>query len=278
MDCNMEYEVRRRMSQYRKRKWQGVGILVLAIAYLYYTNFNVDYRVRWIVGGIPYFLLVLSIFFTYAILAAVSIVVIRSGGIQISRILTDECDPFLYEACLNSSRIWMFKDRVVCNRAMAQYYQGNFEAAWQTLQRVQVKKLKGSFKINYYMILSSLYFRNGMGGKVRELEEAYRLSMKSGRRNRREQKFFQMLCAGNNYHRAMENRDYESAFRFVQERKTLSFSMNHTWNEVGLVMMESRIFLGLGEKESARLKLQYVMDKGGRLYYVKEAEEILAGL
>lgn len=278
MDYNLEYEAGKRMSACRKRKWQGAGILALAVIYLLYLDFGVDYRVSWMIGGISYSLLVLSVLLVYVMLAAASILVMRSSGVQLNRILADECDPFLYEACLNRARIWFYKDRAACSRAMALYYQGNFDAAWNVFQGIQVQKLRGGFKINYYIILSALYFRNGMGERVRELEEAYRLSMRSGRKHRRERKFFQMLCAGNNYQRAMENQDYESAYRFAQERRELNSRAACTWSEVGFAMWEAKIYLGLGEKESARLKLRYVIDKGGRLYYVKEAEELLAGL
>lgn len=275
MDYNIEYEAKRRLAQCRKNKWTGVGVLALAIVYLLYMQFVVIDRVGWFIGGWSCFLIELSIFLVYGLLAAAAFFIMRSRRAVISSIMTDECDPFLYEACLNNARIWSFRDRAVCNRALAQYYQGNFEAAWNTFHQIQAGKLRGGFKANYYMVLSALYFRNGMGGQVRELEEACRISMKSGRGRQREQRYFQMLCTGNNYLRAMENQDYESAFRFVQERRALGFPANRTWNEVGFAMWEARIYLGLGEKESARLKLQYVIDKGGRMYYVEEARKAL---
>ena len=46
----------------------------------------------------------------------------------------------------------------------------------------------------------------------------------------------------------------------------------------GFYFKEAEIYLGLGEKESARLKLEYVTEKGGRLFYVQEARQMLEGM
>ncbi len=275
MDYSIEFEARRRLAQFRRQKWLGAAVLALAVIYLLHMEFAAAAEVRWFVGGFSYFLIEVSIFLVYGLLAVAALFIMRSAAAQFGRIMTDECDPFLYEACLNNARIWSFKDRAACNRALAQYYQGNFDASLNTLQGIQVRKLRGAFKANYYTIMSALYFRNGIGARVRELEESYRVSMKSGRGSRREQKYFRMLCAGNNYLRAMENQDYKSAFRFVQERRELGFPANRTWNEVGFSMWEAKIYLKMGERESAGLKLQYVIEKGGRMYYVEEARKAL---
>lgn len=122
--------------------------------------------------------------------------------------------------------------------------------------------------------MSSLYFRRGMGQQVRELEEAYRKTAQ----NKMENKNFQILCASNNLTRALENKDYTAAFRFLQERIELNGNLSQTWTKVGFYFKEAEIYLGLGEKESARLKLEYVTEKGGRLFYVQEARQMLEGM
>ena len=55
--------------------------------------------------------------------------------------------------------------------------------------------------------------------RAAELEQSYRAGIK--KKSKREQMYFRMLCAGNNLYRAMENKDYESAFRFWQKERNM---------------------------------------------------------
>lgn len=87
-----------------------------------------------------------------------------------------------------------------------------------------------------------------------------------------------MLCAGNNLTRALENQDYLAAFGFLCKRMELNGNTVRPWMKVNCAMKEAQIYLGLGEKESARLCLDYVVAKGGRMRCVQEAEQILAGM
>lgn len=275
MEYNTGPAVNQVMAEYYKRKWTGVGICAAAIIYLIYLGiFRMDYRISLVVGGFASFLLTLSVFVIYIMLAALAIFMLRYAARAISETLSEACDPYLYESCLNRLTVLFYKDRLTCNYALAQYYQGDFDRAWDTLRRVNIYKLKGSFKLNYYILLSALYFKRGMGGHVAELEQAYR----SGIRNKREQKYFRMLCAGNNFIRAMGNHDYDAAFRFLREREALNGNMSSQWQRIGYRMREAQIYAALGEKESAKLNLQYVLQNGGRIFYVREAERLLSEL
>ena len=74
----------------------------------------------------------------------------------------------------------------------------------------------GSFKktnrLNYYMLKSSLYFRFGMGDKVRELENEFqrRISSKQDAKN------MQILCAVNNLKRARATRTMNPPGGFIR--------------------------------------------------------------
>lgn len=275
MEYHIEPAVNQVMAKYYRRKWTGVGICAAAVIYLIYLEiYRMDYRISLVVGGFASFLLTISVFAVYLVLAAFAIFMMRYGARAISETLSEACDPYLYEACLNRLNILFYKDRLACNYALAQYYQGEFDRAWGTLQRINVYKLKGSFKLNYYILLSSLYFKRGMGGHVAELEQAYR----SGIRNKREQKYFRMLCAGNNFIRAMGNRDYDAAFRFLREREALNGNMCPRWQRIGYRIREAQLYAALGEKESAKLNLRYVLQNGGRIFYVREAEHLMSEL
>lgn len=273
MDYDMELKIRNVVSKYRKRKAVGCIIVILAILYLVYLGiFKMDYRVELVLGGWASFLLYLSVFAVYLVLAFAGLLAMVKAGEVIADVLADDCDPYLYEACLGRVSGAFYRDRTDCNRAMAVFYQGGFDRAFEILQRINVYKLKGGFRYNYYSLMSSIYFKRGLGMRVTELEQAYRTGMK---KNKRDQRYFQMLCLNNNILRAIENKDYKKAFEFLSELEKTGIRTARLWNKVGVGITEAKIYDALGEKESAALKLEYVIKNGGRLYYVGQAQEML---
>ncbi len=293
----MELEVKRRRAQFYRYQGVGLGICILAAVYLFYMIFGIDsYIIAWKFGNGIAILVTTSIGIVYALLVSIACLVIRMGSVRIAEILATECDPFLYEACIRKSSMALYKDRILCNIALAQHSQGNYDGAWETLQGINTHKLKGIFRANYYILLSAQYFQRGMGIQVHELEEAFRRSISrqtpyqqeyqrnlpagvSARtRRRRDWKYFEMLCAGNNLTRALENQDYGAASRFLHERMDLDGNTVRPWMRVNYAFKEAQIYLGLGEKESAKLSLQYVVSKGNRMWCVKEAQRLLESM
>lgn len=273
MDYDMELKIRNVISKYRKRKAVGYGIVILAVLYLVYLAiFKMDYRVDLVLGSWASFLLYLSVFVVYLVLAIGGLGIIATAGEVIANVLADDCDPYLYAACFDRVSGVFYRDRIDCNRAMAVFYQGEFDRAFEILQRINVYKLKGVFRYNYYSLMSSIYFKRGLGMHVTELEQAYRAGMK---KNKRDQRFFQMLCLDNNVLRAIENKDYKKAFEFLSGLEKTGIRTMRLFNKVGVSFDEARIYDALGEKESAALKLEYVIKNGGRLFCVGQAQEML---
>lgn len=288
----MELEVRRRRAQLYRYQGFGIGICILGAAYLFYMVFGIDsYIIAWRFGNGISTLVTASILIVYALIVAVGCLTLRMGALKIVEILATECDPFLYEACIRRSSMVLYKERILCNIALAQHCQGNFDRAWETLQEINPQKLKGIFRANYYILLSSQYFRRGMGMQVHELEEAFlrsilrqtRYRQMNGAsvgtdarlRKKRDWKYFEMLCAGNNLTRAIENQDYPAAYGFLHERMDLNGKFVRPWMKVNYALKEAQVYLGLGEKESAKLSLNYVVSKGNRMWCVQEAQRLL---
>lgn len=272
MENGIELEARRRVKEYRRRRMLGLGVALLTLIYIVYVlHLVLDDRMAWVFGHMAALCLFMGGFVTYIVLLIICRLILGSASEKLTSIMTAECDPFLYEACLMQLRPVFFRYQMKCNIGMAQYYQGNFEQAWATFKDIPGFKMKGIFKINYYMILSSLYFIRESGMEVSELEAAYQRSMK----NQRERKYFQLLCANNNLFRALENEDYTAAFHFLRERMELAGKVVHLWHHVIFSYYEAQIFKGMKEKESERLALKYVSEKGGRLYYAQEARKQL---
>ena len=256
MEKDIELKAGEIMRKYRQYKYISWGIVLLDIIFLIYmVVFKMDYRISYIVGGFASLLLTVSVFALYAVIAAAAVFVKWIGALKIDQALYEDCDPFVYEACLNKLRTLFYKERFACLHAMSQY------------------KLKGIYKLNYYIIMSAILFRRGEGMRAAELEQSYRARMKKN--NKREQMYFRILCAGNNMYRAMENKDYQSAFKFLEQRKENEGGKTRKWTLIGFSMWEARICKAMGDVESARQRLNYVISEGGRLVYVTEAENLL---
>lgn len=274
MERDTELRAGEIIKKYRTHKYISCGIIALDIVFLVYMFiFKMDYRINYIVGGFASLLLTVSVFALYAVIGAVAVLVEWLGAMKIHLALYEECDPFVYESCLNRLHPFFYKERFACLSAVARYYQGDFHGAEEILRNVNLYKLKGMYKVNYYIIMSSIFFKKGEGMRVAELEKSYRAGMKKN--NKKEQMYFRMLCACNNMYRAMENKDYQSAFRFLTERKELEEGKTRKWALIGFNMWEARVCAGMGDMESARLRLDYVIKDGGRLVYVAEARELL---
>lgn len=294
----MELEVKKRRAQLYRYQGAGFFICLLGAAYLLYMVSGIDsYVMAWRFGSGISALITASICIVYALIAAMACLVIRLGSVKIAEILATECDPFLYEACIRRNSMVLYKNRILCNIALAQHCQGNFDRAWETLQGINPRKLKGIFRANYYILLSDQYFKRGMGMQVHELEQAFLRSISrqtqyrqeyertngtaatdARLRRKRDWKYFEMLCAGNNLTRAIENQDYQSASRFLHERMDLNGNTVRPWMKVNYALKAAQIYKGLGEKESAKLSLNYVISKGNRMWCVQEAQRILAGM
>jgi len=292
----MELEVKKRRAQLYRYQAAGFFICILGAVYVFYMVFGIDsYVMAWRFGSVIFVLVTASVCIVYALIVAIDCLIIRLGSVKIAEILATECDPFLYEACICRSSMVFYKDRILCNIALAQHCQGNFDKSWETLQGINPRKLKGVFRANYYILLSAQYFKRGMGHKVHELEEAFGRSVsyrprswqgsrpENGgaaggtvwSRRKNDWRYFQILCAGNNLTRALKNQDYQAASRFLYEGQELNGNIIKPWMKVNYTFRQAQIYLGLGEKESAKLCLKYVLSKGNRMWAVSEAQRML---
>ncbi len=264
------------MKKYWVHTWISYAIVLLDIIFLIYmVVFKMDYRINYIIGGFAELLLIISVFALYGVIAAIAILVKWLGAVKIDMALYEECDPFVYEACLDRLHPLFYKERFAVLHAMARYYQGDEYTAEEILRNVNMYKLKGLYKLNYYILLSAISLKKGEGMRAAEFEKSYRRSLK---KSKKEQIFFKILCASNNLNRAMENEDYQSAFRFLSERKVLDSGKCRKWTYIGYSLFEAKIYAGIGDEKSARLNLNYVISEGGRLVYVKRAGELLQKL
>lgn len=263
-------EVDRRLRNYRLQRYLGAAGFALTALHLFFMLLNVG-RVFWITAYISLAVEISVIIAHFAVLVVLG-VVIRGAWVWIDGALYRGCDPYLMEACLYRTGEGRNRGNVKrLSLAMAQYYQGNFEQAWNTLQHVDPSGLKKNIRLNYYILRSSLCFRKDMAESVRELEDEFQSRIG----NKEDAKNMQLLCAANNMKRAYDNKDYRYAYQFLLEYNRLRGQADPGWNKVANAYWEGILDRKCGNLEGARAHLEYAAKNGGRLFFAEEAKNLL---
>lgn len=264
-------EVDKRVRRCRLRQWLGWAAYALVVVHLFYMIFGVFPMQAWMrpYGRGMTQLCVIALHFAVLFVLAL---VAKTGTTWIYGALQKECDPFLFEACVYHMGFMGNENLKRLNLAIAQYYQGNFQQAMDTIMHTDPSSFKKTNRLNYYALKSGLCFRFGMGDKVRELENEFqrRISGKQDTKN------MQLLCAMNNLKRARANKDYESAWRFYQEWLHLSDPVSQQlWSKVGRAWQQAVLEQDCGNEAGARAAFAYVEKYGNRLMFVKDAARFL---
>ena len=144
----MELEVKRRKAQIYIQQGIGVGIIVLAAVYLFYMTLRIEsYYLLMAFGRGVLFLTNISIGIVYILIVVIGALVMRFAAVRLHSILTKECDPYLYEACISGQSRLVFKDRLLVNLALAQHSQGDYERAWRMF--IELRGLSVPIIISY---------------------------------------------------------------------------------------------------------------------------------
>ncbi len=259
------HEIERRVRNYWIQRGLGIAGIVLVILHGLLLFVGLD-RVMWIWGytnGITR----LCIILIHYVIVQILIFAVRGAEVHISESLTKFCDPFLYEACLY--RIGGGTKKQL-NLALAQYYEGNFAQAWDTLSRISPEGLKKKYKYNYYMLKSALLFSQERSEEVRGLEDEFQRTIGG----REDTVYMQLLCASNNMKRALKNEDYTSAYGFLQDYIRLYPHDSQIWIKIGNAYWEGFLDYHCQNEIGANAHFSYVEKYGGKLFYVQEVKKI----
>lgn len=265
-------EVDRRVRRCRLRQWLGWAAYALVAIHLLWMILSSNFPVRLWVSGYKWDMLQICMIITHFAVLFILALVAKTGTTWIYGALQKECDPFLFEACVYHMGFMGNENLKRLNLAIAQYYQGNFQQAMDTIMHTDPSSFKKTNRLNYYALKSGLCFRFGIGDKVRELENEFqrRISGKQDTKN------MQLLCAMNNLKRARANKDYESAWRFYQEWLHLSDPVSQQlWSKVGRAWQQAVLEQDCGNEAGARAAFAYVEKYGNRLMFVKDAARFL---
>lgn len=265
-------EVDRRVRRCRLRQWLGWATYALVAIHLLWMILSSNFPVRLWVSGYKWDMLQICMIITHFAVLFILALVAKTGTTWIYGALQKECDPFLFEACVYHMGFMGNENLKRLNLAIAQYYQGNFQQAMDTIMHTDPSSFKKTNRLNYYALKSGLCIRFGMGDKVRELENEFqrRISGKQDTKN------MQLLCAMNNLKRARANKDYESAWCFYQEWLHLSDPVSQQlWSKVGRAWQQAVLEQDCGNEAGARAAFAYVEKYGNRLMFVKDAARFL---
>ena len=263
-------EADRRVRNYRIQKYLGYTAFAVVAIHLFYMLFRLFVMV-WMRGYVKGMLEICVLAAHFAVLAVLAVIAKRASA-WICGSLQDECDPFLFEACIYHVGFNGNINLKQLNLAIAQYYQGNFQQAEDTLIHTNPESFKKTNRLNYYMLRCALCFRTGAREKVRDLENEFQRRISS----REDTKNMQILCAVNNLKRARENKDYASAWRFFYEWIHLTDkNAVSLWYKVGRAWQAALLEEDCADEPAARAAAAYVEKYGNRLMFVKDADRIL---
>lgn len=271
MDQVDQREVDRRVRNYRLQKYLGWAGFALVAAHLLYMLLAVAPLYYW-VGFYGRTMTDICLLIAHFALLLVLALTARGADRWIYSALQTACDPFLFEACVYHMGFCGNSNLKQLNLAVAQYYQGSFRQAMDTVMHTDPSSFKKTNRLNYYIIKSALFFRFGEKEQVSGLENEFQRRI-SGRED---QKNMRILCAVNNLKRARENGDLEFAWKFFWEYLALADrGSQEQWAKVSRAWQAGLLEEESGSDTAARSAYAYVEAHGNRLMFVRDARRYL---
>lgn len=193
-----------------------------------------------------------------------------------SQELDDNCNPYPLleetEKLLSYKNSEVVKQIILINHAVALRSIGDYQRNLDTLQALNIDKKAGMLPMNKVVYYNNLMDACGLLGKYEEADVWYSKMMlihaditnqkqlESLEYTMQMAKVFHFYC----------NQDYEKALQLMQEirPKTNQSAVEHA-------ISYARIAIALEDRETAKQKLEFVVENGNLLYAVTEAKQML---
>ena len=193
---------------------------------------------------------------------------------MLSQVLNQCCDPVKSEKVFRALYESKIKKNIsLLNVARAQYYQGKFQQALDTLQNVTRPKADSIDVFVYYNVMAYCYEGLGQMDMVIDVRERVKKVMNGMKENapnlRNGQQLLTLIDGVLTFHEGSYSRSreiYEELF------ESSTFPLSRMTVLCKLAKMEQVT----GSTRSAIDHCEYVLDAGGTTFYVKEAREIMA--
>lgn len=197
-----------------------------------------------------------------------------------AKILREQCDPYpMAQACEEMcalTRNPAMKQMLLIDLAVARSEMGQYEACVQIMQdsggEAMLALQRPPVRVLYYNNMASFHIELG---QLEEAESALQKAMDlwGALKNPKQVEGLGRAIHSTKAELALARKDYSAAISLSG-----GMSEDHARALVNKAFLRAKIHLALGEKEAARLSLQYVIANANRLHCRAEAEEMLAAL
>ncbi len=200
------------------------------------------------------------------------------GFLPVNRILNQDCDPVTYTAVCHLLRGVYQRRRNRLNIAVHEVagiqWCGRFSEALELMdglaipeKAVNLQLIARNVRFNCYVKLGDLETAR----RVREETERYAGTIRKAPLQKQGAQLLNIMDSG----LAFYGGDYETARRLEE---ALSTFYTADVQKVSSAFRLARADLAQGERENARARLEFVLERGGTLYFMEEARQLLAEL
>lgn len=222
----------------------------------------------------------LAILLGYPLLILFTVLIrvwISWGLLSLNRILNQDCDSVTYaEVCrlLGQKRLLPNRLTMAVNEAVGTQWCGRFSEALELMdglvipeKAVNLQLIARNVRFNCYVKLGDLETAR----RVREETERYAGTIRKAPLQKQGAQLMNIMDSG----LAFYGGDYETARRLEE---ALSTFYTADVQKVSSAFRLARADLAQGERENARARLEFVLERGGTLYFMEEARQLLAEL
>lgn len=243
------------MKQMKKQYWL-VTILFFAVVILVacYTMFSYYAGI----GGV-FWIVVAALFY-------------RSYIMKLMKTMSEKNDPYYYEECWKIMKYQqLHRQTHYYHMAKAKYDQQKFAEARVYIDQLKDKKIRSiPLRVFCYVLHADILFEEGNIAGLSALEEDY-----SAKYGRVPNEGFLLVCMHNNVYRAYVNKDYTSMLSFLNEEKYYMSSLRMASMGFTYSYLSGVIEKEIGNTELAKKHLQFVSEKGNKLYIAEKARKLL---
>ena len=202
----------------------------------------------------------------------VAAVFYRSYIMKLMKTMSEKNDPYYYEECWKIMKYQqLHRQTHYYHMARAKFDQQKFAEARVYLDQIKDKRIRSvPLRVFYYLLYSEILFEEGNIAGLSALEEDY-----SAKYGRVPNEALLLVCMHNNVYRAYMNKDYTAMLSFLNEERYCMSSLRMVSMGLGQAYLNGVIEKETGNIEFAKKHLEFVAQKGNKLYVAEKAKRLL---
>lgn len=195
------------------------------------------------------------------------------------KVLDHQCDPTLLlketEALLNQKLPEVNRQIVTINYSVALRNLGEIQKAFDLLASVHIDKCPTMLTVNKLLYYNNMADLLEEQGEYKQAEVYFNklVQVHTDLKDQTQRKHTEYLLTAGSVSRCIQKQEYETALAILNEMPPATLRQ-----EVEGALKRAQITLALNRPEEAKKHLQFVIEKGNRLYCVPRAQELLEHL